>query len=159
MPGGADRPGDEAALAGRPAGDLRRLRVDLESVLAETPLVELQARGLEGVGLDDLGAGLEHRGVDALDHVGAVQHQRLVAFALQAAVVGGAQVELLERRAHPAVEDDDPFAGRGYEVSLGAHSSILHRSRRSHRARLRGDSPVAAASWVRVPRPLLMVAR
>ena len=30
-----------------------------------------------------LGAGLEHRGVDALDHVGAVEHERLVALALR----------------------------------------------------------------------------
>jgi hypothetical protein len=56
-------------------------------VLGEPPLVELQPRALEGVGLDDLGAGLEHRGVDALDHVWAVQHERLVALALEAAVV------------------------------------------------------------------------
>ena len=38
---------------------------------------------LEGVGLDDLGAGLDHRGVDALDHVGAVEDERLVALALR----------------------------------------------------------------------------
>ena len=55
------------------------LRVDLQRVLAETPLVELQPRALEGVGLDHLGAGLDHRRVNALDHVGPVQHERLVA--------------------------------------------------------------------------------
>ena len=81
--GRPDRAGDEALLAGRLAGDFGRLGVDLERVLAEPPLLELQPRALEGVGLDHLGAGLEHRGVDALDHVGAVEHQRLVAFALR----------------------------------------------------------------------------
>ena len=117
--GRADRAGDEALLAGRLAGDFGRLGVDLERVLAEPPLLELQPRALEGVGLDHLGAGLEHRGVDALDHVGAVQHQRLVAFALQAAVVLLGEVELLQGRAHAAVEDDDALAGCGYEVTLG----------------------------------------
>ena len=63
------------------------LRVDLERVLAEPPLLELQAAGLEGVRLHDLGAGVEHRGVHALDHVRAVEDERLVALALEAAVV------------------------------------------------------------------------
>ena len=69
------------------AGDLRGPAVDLRRVLAESPLVQLQPAALEGVGLDDLGASVEHRGVDALDHVGPVEDQRLVALALQAAVV------------------------------------------------------------------------
>jgi hypothetical protein len=47
-------------------------------VLAQAPLVELQPAGLERVGLDDLGARVDHRGVHALDHVGAVEHERLV---------------------------------------------------------------------------------
>ena len=71
--GRADRAGDEAVLADGLAGDLGGLAVDLERVLAQAPLLELEPRGLEGVGLDDLGAGLEHRRVDALDDVGAVQ--------------------------------------------------------------------------------------
>ena len=70
--GRPDRAGDEALWARRLAGDLRRDGVDLEGVLAQPPLIELQPRALEGVGLDHLGPGLEHRGVDALDHVGAV---------------------------------------------------------------------------------------
>ena len=107
--GRADRARDEAMLAGGLARDLRGLGVDLDRVVGQAPLVELDARGLEGVGLDDLGAGLEHRGVHALDHVGPVEHERLVALALQAAVVLGGQLELLERRAHAAVVDDDAF--------------------------------------------------
>ncbi len=118
-PGRSDRAGDEAVLAGRLAGDFGRLDVDLQRVLAEAPLLELQPRALEGVGLDHLGARLQHRVVDALDHVGPVQHQRLVALALQAAVVLLGQVELLQGRAHAAVEDDDALLGRGYEIALG----------------------------------------
>ena len=71
------------------------LAVDLERVLAEPPLVELQARGLEGVGLHDLGAGLDHRLVHALDDVRAVEHERLVAAA-------GQPVVALERRGRTA---------------------------------------------------------
>src|ERR1044072_4943008 len=89
---GSVRPASANPPAGRRAGDLGGLAVDLERVLAQAPLVELQPRALEGVGLDHLGAGLEHRGMDALDHVGAVEDQRLVAFALERAVVGLGQV-------------------------------------------------------------------
>ncbi len=107
VPGRADGAGDEAVLAGRPAGDLGGLAVDLERVLAQAPLVELDARRLEAVGLQDLGAGLDEGGVHALDDVGAVEHEDLVALAGQPAVVLRGEVELLERGAHAAVEDDD----------------------------------------------------
>ena len=84
---GADRARHEALLARRLARDLRGARVYLERMLAEPPLFELQPRALEGVRLYDLRAGLEHRAVDSLNHVGAVQHERLVALAGEAAVV------------------------------------------------------------------------
>ena len=86
-------------------------------MVLEPPLGQLQPRALEGVGLEHLGAGLEHRGVDALDHVGAVEHERLVAAPGQPVVVLEAEVELLERRAHAAVVDDDALAGGGEEVA------------------------------------------
>ena len=111
--GGADGAGHEAILAGRLAGDLRRLEVDLVRVSLQAPLAELQPAGLERVGLEHLGARVEHRGMDALDHVGAVEHQRLVAAAGEAVVLLQAQVELLERRAHAPVKDDDALADRG----------------------------------------------
>ena len=109
---GADRPGHEAALAGGRARDLRRLAVDLRRVLAKPPLIELEAAGLEGVRLQDLGARVQHRLVHALDHVRAIEHEGLVALALQPAVVLLGQVELLERGAHTAVEHHDPGADR-----------------------------------------------
>ena len=120
--GGADRPGDELVLADRLARDLGGALVDLERVLAQAPLLELQTRGLEAVGLHDLGARLDHRLVQRLDDVRAVQDQRLVALALQPAVVGRRQVVLLERRAHRAVEDDDALARGGQVV---AHPAML----------------------------------
>ena len=54
----------------------------------------------------------------ALDHVGAVEHERLVTLALQAAVVLAGQVELLERGAHAAVVDDDVLGDRLQIVAL-----------------------------------------
>ncbi len=56
--------------------------------------------------------------VDALDHIGPVEHERLVALALQAAVVLTRQVELFEGRAHTAVEDDDPLPHGPQEITV-----------------------------------------
>ena len=53
---------------------------------------------------------------------GRCRIERLVALALQPAVVGRRQVVLLERRAHRAVEDDDALANRGQVV---AHEAML----------------------------------
>ena len=115
--GRTDRAGYEPLLTGRLAGDLGCLDVDLAGVVLEAPFGELQSRGLEGVGLEHLGAGVEHRGVDAFDHVGSVQDERLVAAAGEPVVVLEAQIELLERRPHAAVEDDDAIACRGKIVA------------------------------------------
>ena len=106
----ADRAGHEAVVAGGRARDLGGSAVDLRRVLAEPPLLELQAAGLEGVRLHDLGAGVQHRLVHALDHVRAVEHERLVALALKPAVVLLGQLELLERGTHAAVEHHDAVA-------------------------------------------------
>ena len=85
----------------------------------QAPLLELDPGGLEGVGLDDLGARLDHRLVHALDDVGAVEHERLVAAPGEPVVLLEREVELLERGAHPAVEDDDAVAHGGEEVTHG----------------------------------------
>ena len=56
--------------------------------------------------------GLEHRGVNALDHVGPVEHQHLVTPPRQLVVVLEAQLELLQSRAHSPVVDDRSLAGQ-----------------------------------------------
>jgi hypothetical protein len=117
--GGADRAGHEAVLADRVARDLGGLAVDLQRMVGQAPLLELDPGGLEGVGLDDLGARLDHRLVDALDDVGPVEHEGLVATAGKPVVVFEREVELLERGAHPAVEEDDAVAHGGEEVTHG----------------------------------------
>jgi hypothetical protein len=96
----------------------RRLAVDLQRLLAQTPLFELQSRALEGVGLEDLGAGLQHRLMNTLDHVGPIQHQHLVTLAGQPAIVLSGQLKLLQRRAHAAVEDDNALLRSSYVVAL-----------------------------------------
>ena len=48
---------------------------------------------------------------------GRLRIERLVAAARQAVVLLEAQLELLERRAHAAVEDEDAVADRGEEVA------------------------------------------
>ena len=115
--GRADRAGHEVLLADRLAGDLGGLAVDLERVLAEAPLLELESRALERVGLDHLGAGLDHRGVQLLDDVGTVEHERLVAAPGELVVVLEREVVLLERGAHRAVEDDHAVAGGCQEIA------------------------------------------
>ena len=86
--GRPDRAGDERAPARRPCARSRAaLRLISSVCSSEAPLVELQPRALEGVGLDHLRARLEHRRVHALDHVGAVEDERLVALAREPAVV------------------------------------------------------------------------
>src|SRR4029077_15039830 len=109
------------------------------------PLFELQPRALEGVRLDDLRAGLEHRAVYPLDHVGAAQHERLMALAGEAAVVLLRERELLQRRAHAAVVDDDALLDR-LQVVAGHAGHASHRAR-SHAAagRVTASAAVAAA--------------
>ena len=122
IPVGPIEPTTKRSSPARGAADLGGLAVDLERVLAQPPLVELEAAGLEGVGLDGLGAGLEHRLVHALDDVGAVQDERLVALAGEPAVVLGGEVVLLQGGAHATVEDDDVGAD-GFEVVT--HKQIM----------------------------------
>ena len=123
--GRADRAGDEAVLADRAARDLRGLAVDLVRVLAEAPLVELQAGGLERVRLHDLGADLDHGAVEVLDDVGAVEDERLVRAAGQLVVLLEREVELLERGAHAPVEDDDAVTG-GCQVVAHRRGSLAN---------------------------------
>ena len=68
------------------------------------------------------GARLEHRSVDALDHVGAVEHKHLVAATGEFVVLLEAELELLQGRAHATVVDERLLAERGDEVAHSGHS-------------------------------------
>ena len=107
------------------ARDLGGLAVDLVGVLAEPPLVQLQAGRLERVRLHDLGADLDHGAVEVLDDVGAVEDERLVRAAGQLVVLLEREVELLERGAHAPVEDDDAVTG-GCQVVAHRRGSLAN---------------------------------
>ena len=137
--GRTEHAGTEARLAGircsefvaQFADDARTLDVDLIGQLAQTVLRLGHPRRVEGTGLDDVGAGLEVRAMDAGHRVRAGQHQQVVV-ALQvarmvrqtaAAVVGLGQLQLLDHRAHRAIQDQDAFGEQApqFVASISLH--------------------------------------
>jgi hypothetical protein len=113
--GGADRAGHEAGLGdggvgvGDAAGELGGGAVELVGAVAEAVLLELDEGAAEGVGLENVRAGLEEVGVDVFDDGGVDEDEVLVA-ALLAAVVLGGELSVEDGRAHGAVVDDDALA-------------------------------------------------
>ena len=109
-----------ARLASEPrSGDIHLVRVVLHAVVGER-----DALGVEGVGLDDVGAGLEVGVVDLADEVRLGQHEQVVVALDVAGPVGealAAELLLLElvalhHRAHRAVDDEQPLLERGAEL-------------------------------------------
>ena len=90
-----------------------------------------QRVGVEGVGLDDVGAGLEVGAVDVLDELGLGQDQHLgavlerlgVAAEARAAVVLLGRVAGVDQRAHRAVEDEDALRSSSSSRVSGVLSS------------------------------------
>ncbi len=124
-PGGrAERAGDVARpvrcdgdLVGDPAGQPRGLEVELERELLHAVVRQRDRGGVEGVGLDDVGAGLEVLAVDPGDDLGLGEGEQVVV-ALQvpgpvreplAAVAGLGRTVPLDRRTHGTVDDQDPL--------------------------------------------------
>jgi hypothetical protein len=114
--GGTERAGGEAR-AGRSrelgrslAGELGGNTVELARPLGQPILGEDDRGPAEGVALDDVGARRQVAAVDIQDHVRAGQDQMLVAtLELGTAEVGSAELRRLDRRAHGAVEYEDPL--------------------------------------------------
>ncbi len=68
---------------------------------------------VEGVGLDDIGAGFEVGAMNCGDHVGAGQHEMIVAaFERGAAEIRSGQIALLDHGAHGPIEDKNPVLER-----------------------------------------------
>ena len=94
--GRADAAGDEPGLVGvlagefvrRPPGQLGRGLVQLEDVFLEPELLERDRGAVEGVGLDDVGAGFEVGAMDVFDDLGLGEHQGLGAVLDAAAGAG-----------------------------------------------------------------------
>jgi hypothetical protein len=118
------RSGGEARAIRRARGPFlaRRLRQPgtLEVQLVDQPLEAVvglrDRRAAEGVGLDDVAAGLEILAMDRGDDVGTREHQQIVVASQLAgmrrqplaAEVGLGQLVTLDHRAHGAVEDENP---------------------------------------------------
>ena len=118
------RPDDEALTSGL-AGDAGPGQCDLVGAFAEAVLGEHVGRAAEGVGADQVGAGVPVGAVDAGHHVGAREVQMLVAaLVLRAAEVRGREVGRLQHRTHRPVEDEDAFQQR---LAQAAHASMVPR--------------------------------
>ena len=90
------------------ARQFRRRSIQLVDVVLETVLVQRDAVAVEGVGLDDVGAGREIRAVDVEHHVGPRAVEVLVAaFERGSAEIGRREVALLQHGAHGPVEYED----------------------------------------------------
>ena len=149
-------------MVGPLAAELRGLDVDLAGEVVEERVLEdsLEERGVlaarrfarvldeelalrdggggEGVGLDDVGAGLEEALVDVADDVRpgeredvAVVEQVLLGVGeALAAGVGLVEAVAADGRAHRAVEHEDPVAEEGFEFEFdgvrGAHGSLRY---------------------------------
>ena len=131
----ADGAGDEGVLAGVGglegvdglAGDLDRRGVQLADEVRHRVVFHRDGRAVEGVGLEDVGTGVEVGAVDVADD-GRLRDDEQVVVALQlagvvleavAAVVLLLQLELLDHGAHRAVEVDDALAQEGLKALAG----------------------------------------
>ena len=131
----ADGAGDEGVLArvgglegvDGLAGDLDRLGVQLADEVRHRVVFHRDGRAVEGVGLEDVGAGVEVGAVDVADD-GRLRDDEQVVIALQlagvvleavAAVVLLLQLQLLDHGAHRAVEVDDALAQEGLKALAG----------------------------------------
>ena len=130
------------------AGDLDRLGVQLADEVRHRVVFHRDGRAVEGVGLEDVGAGVEVGAVDVADDGGlGDDEQVVVALELSgvvletvAAVVLLLQFELLDHGAHRAVEVDDALAQEGLEALAG----------RVQRESLTGHRPYPAGCRPRV---------
>ena len=128
---GAQRAGHEARLVGRAVlvtGLARQLgghQVQFVGQFRQVVVALRDRRGAEGIGFDDVGAGLQVLAVDLRNHVRAHQRQQLVV-ALQvlavvgealAAKIGLAQLVALDHRAHGAIQDQDALAKQAGEIA------------------------------------------
>ena len=138
--GGPDRAGHEAgpvpaALGDRPPRAGRRSEVDRPHMASQTVVGQRDAVGVEGVGREHLRAGLKVAPVDGHDGLGLGEREKVVA-ALQimgmigqlgAAISRLVQAELLDRRSHRAIQQEDPPGGELGQLSRDLVRCGFHR--------------------------------
>ena len=128
MPVGPSEPATKRAPAaacktvGRGASDFGGAAIDLRDPVANSVLVQLQARRGERVRFDGVRPGLEIGKVDTFYDVRARKDQRLVApMEARAAKISIGEVERHKLGAHSAIENKDAF-GQSLEIGLHLHS-------------------------------------
>jgi hypothetical protein len=109
------------------ARELCGFEVQLVGQRLHAVVVQRDDLGIEGIGLDQVGAGGQVLSVDLQDHLRPGQHQQVVV-ALQilvpagearTAVIGLLQLVALDHRAHGPVDDEDAFAQQRVEAVEG----------------------------------------
>ena len=104
---------------GRGARQLCGGHVHLEGEVLHAVVGQRDALRIEGVGADDVGAGLQVGRVDGADRLRLGQHQQVVVALDQLAVIGEAlaavilllQLQALDHGAHRTVDDEDALVG------------------------------------------------
>ena len=147
--GRAGRGAEGSRDVARPVGRARGRRVGLAARQQRGLVVELVGQllhavvgqrdgvGVEGVGLEDVGAGVEVLAVDARDDVGLGERQQVVVadhvagpvLEPLAAVAGLVGAVALDGGAHRTVDDEDPLAQERGELGGGVGSVL---GRRGH---------------------------
>ncbi len=115
-------------VVGGPAGDLGSRFVDCEDVVCQVIVRQADARGVEGVRLDEVGAGFQIGAVNLLDDTRLRQAEQIVAAAqvlgmraeALAAKVGLAQPIGLDHGAHRPVQDEDAPLEQFFEQTVGS---------------------------------------
>ena len=138
--GRAERAGDvpllvrrlRGRLVGDPAGEPGGLEVELVGQLLHAVVGQRDRVGVEGVGLDDVGAGGEVLAVDRRDDVRLGDRQQVVvalevARPVREALAAVARLRgpvALDRRAHGAVDHQDPLAEQRGELLGGVRADV-----------------------------------
>ena len=121
-------------LVGHAARQPSGLEVDLVGQLLHAVVGQGDRGGVEGVGLDDVGAGVEVLAVDRGDDLGLRDREQVVVALEVAGPVGEALAAVaglrgpvaLDRRAHRSVDDQDPLAQGGAELLGGIGTGVGH---------------------------------
>src|SRR5690606_20515949 len=124
------------------ARQARALAVELAGQVLHAVVGERDGGGVEGVGFDQVGAGVEVGGVDRRDDVRPGQRQQVVVAALVVAGVGEALAAV--------VGLPEPVA-----LDHGAHGAVEHQDAAGKRVLQRGDAPgMEPGEWIHFLRPI-----
>ena len=141
--GGAQHPGDEARLVGgfeglgigHLAGDARTFHVEFVHQRFHAVVGLGYLGGVEGVGFEDVGAGIQVGFLDGRDHVGARKQQQVVVTLDVARPVGKARATIvvflqavaLDHSTHAAIEDQYALF-EGLLKCLVTGAAVRHRT-------------------------------